>query len=92
MEGVFYRARTVGVSTRENYGNYTTYKPYFLAPTSYAELAKACAKTCSTNTKNVLVNATTFTQPRDVQAWLHPQLPNGNKRSKCNYGSAKYLC
>ena len=47
MSGAFNHARTVGISTGENYQNYTTCKPYFFSPTSTAATAPACAKTCN---------------------------------------------
>lgn len=47
--GAFNHAATVGVSSGENYQNYTTCKPYFLNGSSAAQPAPTCAKSCNVN-------------------------------------------
>ena len=45
MTSGFSYAKLYGISTGENYGNYTNCKPYFL-PSGYSGQAPACASTC----------------------------------------------
>ena len=46
INGVFEYAKATGVVTGENYGNFTTCKPYFLAPKQYADTTPTPTKVC----------------------------------------------
>jgi len=50
LTGGFVYALNVGVSTGENYGNFTTCKPYFLAPTAAPALVPSCSSACASTT------------------------------------------
>ena len=57
-------AKTTGISTGEEYGNYNLCKPYFLSPNAYTYGNTQCASTC-TNTK-------TYTTPLSSDRYKIP--------------------